>query len=748
MNPQKLLQALPESYSQADHELVTRAYKVASKAHEGQKRASGEPYVSHCLEVSVILAELRVPPAVVAAGLLHDTVEDTDITLEDLRTDFGEEITKLVDGVTKLTQLPRVSRGDQHAGTEAKEEAERQIAERRGLPDPEEEAAQLIRSRKYDVVSETLRKTFLAMGEDVNVVLIKLADRLHNMRTLEYMPENKRRRIAQETMDIFAPLANRLGIWQMKWELEDRAFKHVNRAVYDDIAKSLENLRLSREREMQEIKTKLQKYLTQAGIEANIFARPKHIYSIYKKMVRKGVPFEMVYDVRGVRIIVADIPACYSALGVIHTHWRPIPGEFDDYIAVPKDNFYRSLHTSVMFDDAKTLEVQIRTKEMDQSAELGIAAHWRYKEGSKRDDDYERRLIWLRSLMEWRQDVDDAREFVDSMKTDVFQDRVYVFTPRGDVMDLPAGSTPIDFAYHVHTDVGHRCRGAKINGKLVSLDYALKTGDKVEVLTAKRGGPSRDWLNPNLGLVKTQRARSKVRHWFKRQAREQNISQGKDILDKELRRLDLTEVNLERLAREFDYRSVDHLYEAVGCSDLPVGRLVNHLTLGGKEGEEEFIITTRAPADVARPPDDTVSVLGLKGLLTSMGRCCNPAPGDDIVGYITRGRGATIHRRDCPNILRIKDRERLVRVTWGEAKRTYPVPIRVKAYDRNGLMKDVATLISDEGINMTGVNVDVAKNLAVFDLTLEVRDIAELSRVLDRLENLPNVMEAQRVRPG
>lgn len=748
MHLQKLLQVLPDNYSQADRELVTRAYKVASKAHEGQKRASGEAYVSHCVEVAVILAELRVPPAVVAAGLLHDTVEDTDITLEDIRGDFGDEISKLVDGVTKLTQLPRVSRGDQHAGSEAQEEAERQIAERRGLPDPDEEAVQLTRSRKYDMVSETLRKTFLAMGEDVNVVLIKLADRLHNMRTLGVLPEHKRRKIAQETMDIFAPLANRLGIWQMKWELEDLAFKHVNRDVYNDIAKSLENLRLSRERDMQEIKAKLQKYLAQAGIEAEILARPKHIFSIYKKMVRKGVPFEMVYDVRGIRIIVDDIPACYSALGVIHTRWRPIPGEFDDYIAVPKDNFYRSLHTTVMFDDAKTLEVQIRTPEMNQNAEYGIAAHWRYKEGSKKDDEYERRLIWLRSLMEWRQDIDDAREFVDSMKSDVFEDRVYVFTPKGDVMDMPAGSTPIDFAYHVHTDVGHRCRGAKINGKLVSLDYILKTGDKVEVLTAKRGGPSRDWLNPNLGLVKTQRARSKIRQWFKRQAREQNISQGKDILDKELRRLDSAEVNLDRLAREFDYRNIDNLYEAVGCGDLPLGRLVNHLTLGGKEGEEEFVITPRAPSDVSRPQDDTVSILGLKGLLTTMARCCNPAPGDDIVGYITRGRGATIHRRDCPNILRIKDRERLVRVSWGEAKRTYPVPIRVRAYDRNGLMKDVATLISDEGINMTGVNVDVAKNLAVFDLTLEVKDVAELSRVLDRLENLPNVMEAQRVRPG
>jgi GTP pyrophosphokinase len=424
-----------------------------------------------------------------------------------------------------------------------------------------------------------------------------------------------------------------------------------------------------------------------------------------------------------------------------------MPGEFDDYIAVPKDNFYRSLHTAVIFDDGKTIELQIRTPEMHQNAEYGIAAHWRYKEGAVRDEDYEKRILWLRSLMEWKQDVDDAGEFMDSMKTDVFQDRVYVFTPKGDVIDLPSGSTPIDFAYHVHTDIGHRCRGSKINGKLVSLDYTLKTGDKVEVLTAKRGGPSRDWLNTNLGLVKTQRARSKIRQWFKKQARDQNISQGKLMLDKELRRLGLMDVNLERLAREFDYRSIESLYEAIGCGDLGFGRLVNHLNLGSREEEQAVLPAQRAVTPAPRG-DDLVSVLGVRGLLTNMARCCNPAPGDEIVGYITRGRGATIHRLDCPNILRIRDRERLVRVNWGEAKRTYPVPVRIKAYDRNGLMKDVSTLISDEGINMTGVSVDVTQNLATFDLTLEVRDIAELSRILDRLENLPNVLEAQRIRPG
>jgi guanosine-3',5'-bis(diphosphate) 3'-pyrophosphohydrolase len=747
MHIESLMENLPATYTPADQDLVLRAFRIADRAHEGQKRASGEPYINHCLAVASILAEMHVPPSVVAAGLLHDTVEDTALTLEDIRSDFGDEIARLVDGVTKLTQLPRVSRGDQHPEKEEKEETERQIGEKRGMLDPAIEADQILRSRRYDLVSETLRKTFLAMGDDVRVVLIKLADRLHNMRTLGYMPDNKRRRIAQETLDIFAPLANRLGIWQIKWELEDLGFRYTNPEKYREIAVNLAEKRSAREGQMQEIKENLNKVLEQAGVQAEITARPKHIYSIYKKMMRKGVPFELVHDVRGVRILVSDVPACYSTLGVIHTKWRPIPGEFDDYIAAPKDNFYRSLHTAVVYDDGKTLEIQIRTPEMHQNAEYGIAAHWRYKEGASRDDDYERRIIWLRSLMEWRQDVEDAREFVDSMKSDVFEDRVYVFTPRGDIIDLPAGSTPIDFAYHVHTDIGHRCRGAKINGKLVALDYALKTGDKVEILTAKRGGPSRDWLNPNLGLVKTQRARAKIRRWFKRQAYEKNAAQGKSLLEKELRRLGLLEVNLDRLAREFDYKAVEDFYESIGTGDLPLSKIVNHLTLGEKTDEESQLVASPSKFD-STAATETVSVLGLKGLLTTMARCCNPAPGDEIVGYITRGRGATIHRRDCPNILRIQDRERLVRVSWGEPNYTYPVPIRIKAYDRNGLMKDVSTLISDEGINMPSVKVDVNRNLAVFDLILEVRDIGQLSRVLDRLENLPNVMEAQRVRPG
>jgi GTP pyrophosphokinase len=746
MNLETLIKALPDNFISADIELIKRAYSVAESAHEGQKRASGEPYINHCVAVASILVELCVPPAVVAAGLLHDTVEDTDITLKDIERDFGSEICSLVDGVTKLTQLPRVTRGDQHHVESSDQVQLSSSNDRRYDLDSDYEIEQIQRRRHYDLVSETLRKTFLAMGEDVRVVLIKLADRLHNMRTLNYMPEKKRRRIAQETLDIFAPLASRLGIWQIKWDLEDLAFRYVNHEVYHDIADRLNERLSSREKQIQEIRRKLEHVLTQAGIDAEITVRTKRIYSIFKKMERKGVPFDQVYDVRGVRIIVPDTPTCYACLGYIHATWRPIPGEFDDYIAAPKDNFYQSIHTAVLYDDGKTLEIQIRTPEMDQNAEYGIAAHWRYEEGSARDKDYERRIAWLRSLMEWKKDVEDAKEFVDSMKSDVFEDRVYAFTPRGDIIDLPVGSTPIDFAYHVHTDIGHRCRGGKINGKLVSLDYQLQTGDKVEILTTKRGGPSRDWLNPHLAMVKTQRARSKIRQWFKRQAREQNAGQGKTLLDKELRRLGLSDINLERLAKEFDYRNVDDMYVAMGIGELSISRIVKFLTLKDEEESLEDSLTEFRREKIVQ--SDAVSILGLKGLLTTIARCCNPAPGDEIIGYITRGRGATIHRRDCPNVLRIKDRERLVNVTWGEPKTTYPVPVRIKAYDRNGLMKDVSTLISDEGVNMPSVMVDTHRNLAVFDLILEVRDIEQLSRVLDRLENLPNVMEAQRVRPG
>jgi GTP pyrophosphokinase len=732
---EELLAQLPEQFSPTDRELVQRAFKVANKAHAGQKRASGEPYINHCLAVASILAEYSMPADVIAAGLLHDTVEDTKLTIEDIHNDFGVNVANLVQGVTKLTQLPRVSRGEHQEEmlSKAKDDEAQKV---------EDEAAK--RNRKRDLATETLRKTFLAMDSDIRVVLIKLADRLHNMRTLAAFPVAKRRRIAQETLDIFAPLANRLGIWQIKWELEDLGFRYTNPEKYKEIAEQLAVRRESRDAEIQHIVEAVSEVFASAGTRVEISGRPKHIYSIYKKMNEKDKPFDQVRDVRGVRIIVPDVAACYSVLGTIHNHWRPIPGEFDDYIAAPKDNFYQSLHTAIIYDDGKPVEVQIRTRDMDENAEFGIAAHWRYKEGGK-GDRYDERISWLRRVMDWQQDVEDAQEFVDSMKTDVFKDRVYVFTPQGDIIDLPAGSTPIDFAYHVHTTVGDRCRGAKVNNKLVPLDYTLHTGEQVEILTAKQGGPSLDWLNTNLGLVKTQRARSKIKAWFKKQDKTQNATRGREMLEHEIERLGLPELDeegLQGLGKQFG-RSPEDLYEGLGCGDLTIGRVVNKLIETKDSGD--ILVAVPASSDVV---STDITVLGLKGLLTSMAKCCNPTAGDEIVGYITRGHGATIHRQDCPNILRIKDRERLVKVSWGENVRTYPVPIRIRAYDRQGLMGDITNLLNGESVNIVDVQVGMNKNLADLRIVIEVRDISQLSRMLARIENLPNVLDAQRVKGG
>jgi guanosine-3',5'-bis(diphosphate) 3'-pyrophosphohydrolase len=731
MKIEDLMQVLPENYTVLDRDLIQQAYQFAEKAHTGQTRASGEPYVFHCLAVAEILTELKVPPVMVVAGLLHDTVEDTSVTLETINNKFGKEVANLVDGVTKLTHLPLVIRPDYPEGTKEKPET---------IPIID------TKSRKRDLTTETLRKTLMAMGDDVRVILIKLADRLHNMRTLNHMPDEKRLRIARETMDIFAPLANRLGIWEIKWELEDLSFRYLNPEGYKEVAEKLADKRINREQEIQTIIEELKKIMHEGGIKAEISGRPKHIYSIFQKMKKKNEVFEMVRDLRAIRLIVPDIPACYSALGIIHTHWRPIPNEFDDYIASPKDNFYQSLHTSVIYSDHKPLEVQIRTSEMHENAEYGIAAHWRYKEKGPQNSQYEQRINWLRKIMEWRQDVDDAQEFVEGMKSDVFEDRVFVFTPRGDIIDMPAGSTPIDFAYNVHTEVGHRCRGAKVNNKLVSLEYQLKTGDQVEILAAKHGGPSRDWLNPHLNLVKTQRARSKIRQWFKIQDRDLNISQGKAMLEKEFHRLGLSSIKFEDLKKSFEFKELDDFFESIGNGDLSLRRIVNKL----KEVEEtnsdpllEIHTTSPEKKDI-----NAVKVLGLKGILSTYAKCCNPVPGDEIVGYITRGRGATIHRKDCPNILRTKDRERIIRVAWGEPQQTFPVTIQVHAYDRHGLMGDISSILANENINIRDLHVQVIESLANIAIILDISDIAQLSRVLTLIETLPNVTEAFREKPG
>ncbi len=737
MNFENLVKSFPDSYSAIDIEQIRSAFIFAKDAHKGQKRASGEPYISHCIAVAYILVELKVPAIVVSAALLHDTVEDTSITLDDISNKFGDDIASLVNGVTKLSNIPHVSRADKLPENN-----------KIGTGEISQKSAPVThpKSRHQDLRTETLRKTLMAIGDDVRVVLIKLVDRLHNMRTLSYMPVNKQKRIAQETLDIFAPLASRLGIWQIKWELEDLGFRYTKPKEYKEIAQKLSDRRSNRESEVNKIIEEIKILLEEGGINAQISGRPKHIYSIYIKMIRKEKPFEMVRDLRGIRLLVPDIPSCYAALGIIHTNWRPIPNEFDDYIAAPKDNFYKSLHTAVIYSDGKPLEVQIRTPKMHQDAEYGIAAHWLYKEMGSKDDNYQQRINWLRRLMEWRQDVQDAQEFVDVIKSDVFEDRVYAFTPRGDIIDLSLGSTPIDFAYLVHTEVGNRCRGAKVNGKLVSLDYQLKTGDQVEILTAKRGGPSRDWLNPHLGLVNSQRARTKIRQWFKKQAREHNLSQGKTLLEKEFHKLGITDIDNMVLAASFDFKSSEDMFVAIGCGDLSMRRIINHLQEFEEREDDPFFPIQTTPLD--RKDSESVKVLGLKGILTNYARCCNPVPGDSIVGYITRGRGATIHRKDCPNILRTKDKDRIVKVSWGEPKRTFPVIVIIKAYDRQGLLGDVSTVLSNEGVNLRDIDINFSNNLATIKTMLDVSDINQLSKILAIIESLPNIMEAYRMKPG
>jgi len=711
MNLASLLQQMSETLSQNDRELIERAYGLAVVAHSHQKRASGEPYIQHSLAVAQIMVDLRLDSATVAASLLHDVAEDSIISVEDLRQDFGDEVARLVDGATKLGQIDKLSQ-----------------MSRRDLQDEE---------------AESLRKMFLAMVDDVRVVLIKLADRLHNMRTLDALPEEKQRRIAKETLEIFAPLANRLGIWQMKWELEDLGFRYLSPPKYGEIAALLDERRADRERRIAHIIEALERRLEKEGLEAEISGRPKHIYSIYEKMKRKGLSFDQIHDVRGVRIIVNTVSECYAVLGTVHSLWRPIPGEFDDFIATPKDNMYRSLHTSVVGPDGKPLEVQIRTHGMHGRAELGIAAHWRYKEHARRDVAFEAKIAWLRSLMEWQQEVTDAWEFIDSVKSDVFQDRVYTFTPKGDIIDLPTGSTPIDFAYHIHTEIGHRCRGAKVSGQMVSLDYQLRNGDQVEILTAKRGRPSRDWLNPHLGYIKTSRARQKIRQWFRRQDRVETVAQGRELLERELKRLGLDQKSYEEIATLFKFDKVDDLLAAIGYGDINAQQIAAKL-VQAERAEEVVELPEAAP-----PPllVSGVTVRGVGDLLTRLAGCCHPLPGDQIVGYVTRGRGITIHRQDCRNILYLEDKERLIEVDWGEdIKRVFPVMVQVLAYDRTGLMRDITEIMAGERINISAANVATyAKDhTAVITTTLEISSIVQLSRVLAKIEQLPNVFEARR----
>ncbi|MCC6301325.1 MAG: GTP diphosphokinase [Gammaproteobacteria bacterium] len=703
-----------------DVALIRRACELAQRAHEGQRRASGEPYFQHCIAIANILVDLNLDAETLAAALLHDVAEDTGVTMDDIRAGFGDTIAQMVDGVTKMKLIQTY----------------------KSLPDSDkQERAQ----------AENLRKMLLAMAEDIRVVLIKLADRIHNMRTLGALPPDKQRRIAKETLDIYAPLANRLGIWQLKWELEDLSLRYLDPALYKRIAGMLDERRIDREHYLERFVARLDEELKKIGLEAEVTGRPKHIYSIWRKMERKKIGYDQIYDIRGVRILVGSVPDCYKALGVVHGLWQYIAGEFDDYIATPKENNYQSIHTAVIGPEGKTVEVQIRTREMHERNELGVAAHWRYKEGGEGDGAFDRKVAWLRQLLEWKDEVADAGDFVERFRTEVFQDRIYVFTPKGRVVDLPRGATPLDFAYHIHTEVGHRCRGAKINGRMVQLTTSLETGQQVEIVTVKEAAPSRDWLNPHLGYLRTARARAKVQHWFRLQDYDKNVLAGRGMLERELKRLGLSNVNQEKLAETLGYSRPDELYAAVAHGDVKTTRYLQ----AAQALQETRADGAGAPLTVQRPARPKpgaggFQIQGVGNVLTHMAHCCKPVPGDEVRGYITVGRGVTIHRSDCPNLLRSCARhpERIIVVDWGDAaQQTFPVDIQILAFDRHGLLSDITAVVANEKINMIAVNTlsNSRDHTANIRMTLEIPDIDTLSRVLARINQLPNILQVRRV---
>ncbi|WP_053960660.1 RelA/SpoT family protein [Sulfobacillus thermosulfidooxidans] len=693
-------------------EQIAKAIEFARQAHAGQSRASGAPYIEHPLAVASILADLRMDVPTIIAALLHDVVEDTPYTLEDIEERFGSEVAQLVDGVTKLDRLEVRTREEEQA--------------------------------------ENLRKMLLAMAKDIRVILIKLADRLHNMRTLKHLAADRVQRIAKETMEIYAPLAHRLGIYRIKWELEDLAFQHLQPEAFQMMKELVAKKRKEREAAVEAVTQELTRRLEQMGMVAELSGRAKHLYSIYQKMYKQGKDFSQIYDLVAVRVMVETVKDCYAVLGLVHSLWKPVPGRFKDYIAMPKSNLYQSLHTTVMGPEGEPIEVQIRTFEMHHTAEYGIAAHWRYKEGSKEDREFEQKLSWLRQLLEWQRDMRDAREFMDTLKVDLFSDEVFVFTPKGDVLDLPAGSTPIDFAYRIHTDVGNHCVGAKINGRIVPLTTPLENGDIVEVLVNRKSpGPSVDWLN----IVQTSQAKNRIRQWIRKERRQEHLSRGQEILERELKRagLSLQHDRLQELVKKVGYGTVDEL--AVGISDgminpvQAVNRIKDELTK-----EIEPVITPVVPLkrEPRTPPTagQQILVRGQPRLLTRLARCCQPVPGDPIIGYLTRGRGVSVHRLGCPNEKELsKDPERLIEVSWDiqEAELApHPVELAVFAWDRAGLLADVANVVADANIISAKAR-GFKDRTAVVNVRLEVKNLTQLTRIIRRLEALPYVERVERV---
>ena len=718
MGLKKLISEVTNYNPETDIDFLKEVYDFAEKAHEGQRRISGEPFITHPVGVAEILAKLELDTVTIAAGLLHDVVEDTDVPMETIEEKFGAEIALLVDGVTKLSRI------------EFKNKMEQQV--------------------------ENLRKMFFAMAKDIRVILIKLADRLHNMRTLKHMTPVKQREIAEETLEIFAPLAHRLGIFKMKWELEDLSLRYLEPEKYYALVEGISQKRAEREAYIADVTKLLQEKLQSVGIRADIQGRPKNFYSIYNKMIKQQKELAEIYDLIAVRVLVDSIKDCYGALGIIHTMWKPIPGRFKDYIAMPKSNMYQSLHTTLIGSHGEPFEIQIRTWDMHRTAEYGIAAHWRYKEGDKGDGEFEQKLSWLRQLLEWQSDMRDAREFMETLKIDLFSDAVFVFTPKGDVVELPAGSTPIDFAYRIHTQVGHRCIGAKINSKIVTLDYQMKNGDIIEIITSKvANGPSRDWLN----VVKTSEARNKIRAWFKKENREENISRGRDALEREAKKLgeDPSELlkpdRFTDILKKLNFVAVEDIYAAVGDGAVTPQQVVTRLREEFRKDKPVSLedLQKKEPKKHKNTAGHGIIVKGEEDVLIRLARCCNPVPGDPIVGYITRGRGVSVHRKDCRNILQHEndEAERMVEVSWDAADRgSYHVHLEVSALDRSGLLTDVMAILTEMKISADWVNARGTKNrMALIDLVLEIQSLDQLEHIMNKIRRVKEVYDVWRVTP-
>ncbi|MFC1915684.1 RelA/SpoT family protein [Chloroflexota bacterium] len=692
--------------------LVEDAYHFTAEAHQGQVRKSGEPYLEHPLQTALILAELQLDASSLVAALLHDVPENCGLPVAKIETKFGSEIAKLVDGTTKLGKVSW-----QAPATVARE-----------------------------AQAENLRKMLVAMAEDLRVVFIKLADRLHNMRTLDALSPDKQRGISQETLEIYAPLAHRLGIWELKWQLEDLSFRYLESEKYHRIVNLVAARRAQRESFIDQVIEVLRREFNKVGLRADISGRPKHMYSIYQKMERYsalGKHFDDIHDLLALRVLVGTVPDCYGAVGIIHSLWHPLPEAFDDYIANPKPNGYQSLHTAVMCFGTTPLEVQIRTRDMHYITEYGVASHWRYKEGEKKDIHFEERIAWIRQLIDWHRELSGAEEFLESVKTDIFIDQVFVYTPKGEIKDLPRGSTPLDFAYRVHTELGHRCIGAKVNGRLVSLDYELKNGDVIEIMATKGAkGPSRDWLNPHVGFIKTSHAKEKIRQWFKKQERTENIERGRQLLDKELRHLGIT-IEREELAGLFNYSNLDDFLAAIGYGGITTHQIA--LSLAAQHEPPKVV----AEVTPSKPVPSVVQVLGVGNLVTHLAQCCHPVPGDRIIGYITRSRGVTIHRQDCYNVLHEDEKDRLVPVEWGKTDSLYPVSIQVEAWDRVGLIRDITTIVAEEKVNIVSVNLIPHDDHTVSaDFTLETEGLAQLSRLLKKIEAVRGVIGITRIGEG